>query len=258
MKKYISDWRIKENIVLGDKYFLLKLCLEKSLPKILPGQFVQVKMQDSENTFLRRPISVHYVINNELWLLIKIVGKGTYKLSKIQPNEYLNLIYPLGNGFSVPSDFSKNKKIFLIGGGIGIAPLLYLGYYLKNLNFDPIFLLGLKTENDLLQLSEFRRHGTVYITTENGMLGEKGFVTDHSLLFTVNVNFIYACGPIPMMISVAKYAKKYNIQCEVSLENRMACGFGVCLCCIEKTKQGNICICKKGPVININKLKWQI
>lgn len=259
MKKYISDWKIKENTPLGKHYFLLKLVLEKSLPEILPGQFVHIKV-DTENILLRRPISIHYIEkkNNELWLLIQIVGKGTFRLSKIKPNQYLNMIYPLGNSFSIPKNLNKEQKLFLIGGGVGIAPLLYLGSYLRERNFNPIFLLGAKTKNDLPQLSEFKKNGIVYITTENGTLGEKGRVTDHSLLFKINADFIYSCGPKSMMHTIAQYAKQYNIPCEVSLENYMVCGFGVCLCCIEKTIQGNICVCTKGPIFNINQLKWQI
>lgn len=260
MKRYISDWKVKENILLNDEFFLLKLGLERILPAILPGQFVQIKVKDSWDVFLRRPISIHYVDRkrNEIWLLIQIVGKGTRRLSEIQPNKSLNLIYPLGNGFSVFSNLDKNQKLLLIGGGIGVAPLLYLGSYLRERNFRPIFLLGAKTENDLPQLLEFQKIGTVHVTTENGMLGEKGYVTNHSLLRTTHVDFIYSCGPRPMMFAVAQYAKQRNIPCEVSLENHMACGFGVCLCCVEKTQQGNTCVCKDGPVFNINQLKWQI
>ncbi|BAG83840.1 dihydroorotate dehydrogenase electron transfer subunit [Candidatus Azobacteroides pseudotrichonymphae] len=260
MNRYISDWRIQENILLNDNFFLLKLISGRLLPEILPGQFAQIRVKDTENVFLRRPISIHYIDkkNNELWLLIQIVGKGTSRLSEMQPNGHLNLIYPLGNGFTIPSNLIKSKEVLLIGGGVGIAPLLYLGSYLKERGFKLTFLLGAKTENGLPQLSEFRKVGMVYITTENGELGEKGVVTDHSLLSRAYADFIYSCGPKPMMMAVARYAKQHDIFCEVSLENHMACGIGVCLCCIEKTQKGNTCVCQEGPVFNINQLKWQI
>ncbi|MDD4419004.1 MAG: dihydroorotate dehydrogenase electron transfer subunit, partial [Bacteroides graminisolvens] len=105
---------------------------------------------------------------------------------------------------------------------------------------------------------EFTQYGNVFTTTEDGSMGEKGYVTQHSLLSTQTFNKIYTCGPKPMMMAVAKYAKTNNIECEVSLENTMACGFGVCLCCVENTTEGHICVCKEGPVFNIKKLLWQI
>ena len=259
MKKYTSDWIVKENAPLNMNYFLLKLYLEDTIPEILPGQFVQVAINNSSNTFLRRPISVHFVDKeaNELWLLVQKVGEGTHKLSEVSIGEKINLIYPLGNGFSL-SPNSTSNNLLLIGGGVGIAPLLYLGNCLKEKGLKPSFLLGARTDKDLLQLEEFRKYGELYITTEDGSLGEKGFVTNHSILQKGDADFIYSCGPQPMMISVAHYAKERNIPCEVSLENKMACGIGACLCCVEKIKKGNTCVCTEGPVFNINQLTWQI
>jgi dihydroorotate dehydrogenase electron transfer subunit len=258
MKKFIADWIVKENKSLNTDYCLLKLTRNELIPEILPGQFVQVEIKNSPTTFLRRPISVHFIDKkrNEMWLLIQLIGDGTRKLAEISTGEKLNLIFPLGNCFSVPD--ADAKKLLLIGGGVGIAPLLYLGAELNEKGFQPDFLLGARTENDLLQLEEFRKYGEVYITTENGNLGEKGFVTNHSILQQRNVDFIYSCGPKPMMIAVARYAQQNQIPCEVSLENRMACGIGACLCCVEKTKNGNTCVCTEGPVFNINQLTWQI
>ena len=122
----------------------------------------------------------------------------------------------------------------------------------------PYFLLGARSGNDLLLLEEFRKTGEVYITTEDGTEGEKGFVTNHSILEKERFDMISTCGPKPMMLAVARYAHKAGIDCEVSLENKMACGVGACLCCVEDTTDGHVCVCKDGPVININKLKWQI
>jgi dihydroorotate dehydrogenase electron transfer subunit len=261
MKKRIANWIVKENITFNQNYCLLKLTLEdEPFPEFLPGQFVQVKIDHSENAFLRRPISVHSVNEKEreLWLLVQIVGTGTRYLSYLQPDDSLNLIYPLGNGFSIPAPSEKNKKLLLIGGGIGSAPLLYLGICLKERGFTPIFLIGARTDKDLLQLDEFNKVGTVYTTTENGSAGEKGYVVDHSLLLQRDADFIYTCGPNLMMLSVARYARESGIPCEVSLENRMACGIGACLCCVEHTFSGNTCVCKEGPVFNINELTWQI
>lgn len=118
--------------------------------------------------------------------------------------------------------------------------------------------MGARSATDILQLKEFKTLGDVFITTEDGTLGEKGYVTQHSVLIENKFDKIYTCGPKPMMIAIAKYAKTHNIDCEVSLENNMACGVGACLCCVEKTTEGHICVCKEGPIFNINKLLWQI
>jgi len=262
MKKQIANWVVKENTLFNQNYCLLKLTLEDApFPEFLPGQFVQVKIDNLESAFLRRPISVHYADkkNRELWLLIQIVGVGTNYMADLQLGDSLNLIYPLGNGFSIPSGKpDKDKKLLLIGGGIGSAPLLYLGACLKKAGFTPTFLIGARTERDLLQIEEFSKWGPVYITTENGNSGEKGYVVDHSLLHKRDADFIYTCGPNLMMLSVARYARESGIPCEVSLENRMACGIGACLCCVEQTVFGNTCVCTEGPVFNIDELTWQI
>ena len=261
MKKYIADWTVKEKTLFKkNEYCLLKLGLDGVIPEILPGQFVQIRVDNSPTTFLRRPISVHYVdkIKNELWLLIQVIGDGTRKLSELKTGERLNLIYPLGNNFNLPEKSDKTGKFLLIGGGVGIAPFLFLGACLQERGYKPDFLLGVKTKEDVLQISEYCKYGDFHITTEDGSIGEKGFVTDHSVLHSTEWDFIYTCGPRSMMAAIAKYAREKSIFCEVSLENTMACGIGACLCCVEKTTLGNICVCMEGPVMNIDQLTWQI
>lgn len=259
MKKYVADLEVKENIRLNANYYLLKLTQESALPEMLPGQFAEIKVEGSPNTFLRRPISINYVDRekNEVWLLVQIVGEGTRKMSGLRTGDSLNLLYPLGNSFSLPKN--KDEKILLVGGGVGTAPMLFMGQHLKELGYRHIlFLLGARSAGDLLQLEQFESIGEVYTTTEDGSQGEKGYVTQHSVLQTKDFGMIYTCGPKPMMVAVAAYAKAAGISCEVSLENTMACGIGACLCCIEKTHEGNVCVCKEGPVFNIEKLTWQI
>lgn len=256
MKKFISDLVVKQNIALNNQYNLLILSSSQKLPIMLPGQFVEVRVDNSPNTFLRRPISINFVDynNNELWLLIQIVGDGTRKMSELKVNDPLNLILPLGNSFSLPQN--TKSKVLLVGGGVGIAPLLFFGSYLKTNNFECNFLLGGRSKDNLLQLNEFERYGQVFTTTEDGSHGEKGFVTQHSILKTQHFDAIYTCGPTAMMKAVALFATKNNIFCEVSLENTMACGFGSCLCCVTDTTEGHVCVCTEGPVFNITKLKW--
>jgi len=258
MKKFMLDLIIKKNVTLSDQYALLILTSPDKLPEMLPGQFAEVRVDGSSTVFLRRAISIHYVDyeTNELWLLIQVVGDGTKRLAELKSGEIVNLLLPLGNSFSLPAD--KDARILLIGGGVGVAPLLFLGDYLKKIGFEVNYLLGARKKADLLQLCEFERFGNVYTTTEDGSHGEPGFVTRHSLLNGANFDFIYTCGPTPMMKAVASYAAKTKTNCEVSLENTMACGIGACLCCVTDTTEGHLCICTEGPVFNITKLKWQI
>lgn len=233
---------------------------------MLPGQFVEIRIDGSSTTFLRRPISINYVDRelNELWLMVAMVGDGTRKLGELQPGDTLNCVLPLGNGFSLKSEVGSLKsdnsqqpaaKMLLVGGGVGVAPLLFLGAHLQQQGCEVTFLLGGRSAKDVLELELFNRYGRVCVTTEDGSLGEKGFVTNHSVLGE-HFNKIFTCGPTPMMKAVARYATEKGIDCEASLENMMACGLGACLCCVEKTTEGNLCVCKDGPVFDIQKLLW--
>jgi dihydroorotate dehydrogenase electron transfer subunit len=256
MKKLILDLILKKNIRLNEQVHLLIFSSEQSLPKILTGQFAQVKIDDSPATFLRRPFSVNFVDgeNNELWLLIQIVGAGTLKLSETFPGASVNMILPLGNSFTFPD--KKDEKILLVGGGSGIAPLLFWGSCLRKADFNPEFLIGARNRAYLVELEEYEKYGKVFITTEDGSEGEKGFVTDHSIFKERKFDRIYSCGPTPMMKAVGAYAIKNNTFCEVSLENTMGCGIGACLCCVTDTTAGRVCVCTEGTVFNIAKLKW--
>ena len=258
MKKYILDLKVNSVEALSDKHVLIKLTHSEPLPEMLPGQFVEVRVDDSPSTFLRRPISINNVDyeRNELWLLLAAVGDGTRRLQQLRSGDTLNCVLPLGNSFTLPE--KPGAKVLLVGGGVGVAPLLYLGRKIKAMGMQPTFLLGARTAKDVLEKPLFEEVGRVLITTEDGSEGEKGFVTNHSVLASENFDLISTCGPKPMMMAVARYAYKNDIECEVSLENKMACGVGACLCCVEKTVEGNKCVCKDGPVMNIKKLSWQI
>lgn len=256
IKKYVLDLRVTAVERLHERYVKLRLTQEAPLPPMLPGQFVEVRVDNSPSTFLRRPISINFVdrTTNELWLLVATVGDGTRHLAQLRCGDRLNCMLPLGNGFSIPLAGAP----LLVGGGVGVAPLLYLGAELKKSGVTPTFLLGARTAADLLMVDEFRRYGRVFVTTEDGSEGEKGFVTQHSLLVHEQFDLIQSCGPTPMMKAVARYARQAGVPCEVSLENLMACGLGACLCCVEKTTEGHLCVCKEGPVFNINRLLWQL
>jgi len=270
MKKYLLDLTVREVERIHERYVLMKLTDDKPLPEMLPGQFVEIRVDGSPTTFLRRPISINFVDReaNELWLLVAAVGDGTRRLAEMKAGDKLNCLLPLGNGFTMPQ--KKTERILLVGGGVGVAPLLYMGAQMVQMGCEPTFLLGARTAKDLLMLDVFRKYGRVCVTTEDGsslsidspsigsgIACEKGFVTNHSLLQKEVFDRIATCGPTPMMKAVARYARQANTECEVSLENLMACGLGACLCCVEKTTDGNLCVCKDGPVFNIRKLLWQ-
>lgn len=254
MKKYCLDLRVVSATHLSDHHVLLKLTHDDTLPDMLPGQFVEVRVDNSPSTFLRRPISINYVDydRNELWLLVAGIGDGTRHLCQLCAGDIVNCLLPLGNGFNQVF----HKKVLLVGGGVGVAPLLWQGSKLRQEGSEPSFLLGARSAKDLLELDLFKEIGNVYVTTEDESEGEKGFVTNHSVLRHEKFDVIQTCGPKPMMKAVARYAKANGINCEASLENMMACGLGACLCCVEKTVEGNLRVCQDGPVFNIDKLLW--
>ncbi len=248
-----------DRIELGSLYCLLKLTPfdKRPLPEMLPGQFVQVEIKNSKTTYLRRPISINLVDreSNQLWLLIRRAGDGTRTLCNTPVGDTINIILPLGHGFTLDT-ISTSSRVLLIGGGVGVAPLLYLGTELQNKGLRPEFLLGARSKSDLLMLKEFEAIGNVYISTDDGSFGEKGLVTQNSIM-AQDFDMIYVCGPMPMMKAIAAIANAKGIECEVSLENKMACGLGACLCCVEKNKDGhNVCVCTEGPVFNTKQLSW--
>ena len=254
MKKYCLDLSVISAEQINENYVLIKLTHSLPLPPMLPGQFVEARVEHSPSTFLRRPISINFVDfeRNELWLLVATVGDGTRQMARLKPGEMLNCILPLGKAFSLPT--SPSERFLLAGGGVGVAPLLFLGKRIREMGAMPTFLLGARTKNALLEMEAFERIGRVWVTTEDGSAGEQGFVIQHSVLQRERFGRICTCGPKPMMMAVARYAAKEDIACEVSLENMMACGIGACLCCVEKTTDGNRCVCTEGPVFDTRQL----
>ena len=256
MKKYIQDLEIIENQALNDTYFLLKLKSSGDLPNILPGQFAEVKVDNAPHTFLRRPISVHDVdyVRNELHLLIEKKGEGTQILSELIEGQTINLVFPLGNTWSVPGSAGS---VLLVGGGCGVAPLLYTARKLASGGKTVSTLIGGRGRANLLRIDAYKAYGDVFTSTEDSSHGEPGFVTEHSVMKDLTkFDAVLTCGPEAMMKAVGKMAQEQNVHCEVSLENTMACGIGACLVCVQDTKEGHKCVCTDGPVFNINDLKW--
>lgn len=254
--KLIKNFIVVNKTVLNSDYFTIELSLNEAIPHIIPGQFVEVNINKINSVFLRRPFSVHDVNyeKNTLTLLIQIVGNATKELSNFEINSTINVIFPLGNGYSLIT----NKKTLLIGGGCGIAPLLLLAKELVNLKNELDILIGVRNKENLILIDKYKKLGNVHITTEDGSIGEKGYVTNSNIFNQLSsFNKIYTCGPEVMMKAVFKKVSTANIDCEVSLENNMACGIGACLCCVTETTEGNKCVCTEGPVFNPKYLKWQ-
>lgn len=253
--KQITDFELMETVDYG-KSVWQRYRSSVPLPLIEAGQFVQVRVDDSPSTYLRRPISIHDVepSKNEISLLVQKAGEGTQHIAALPVGATVNMVLPLGNSFTLPQ--SDREQVLLVGGGIGIAPLYYWGKVLKSNGITIQFLLGGKSKSDLIRRETYEKIAPVACTTEDGSWGEKGFVTQHSIWQQTRFDRIYVCGPKPMMKAVAALCKEKDLWCEVSLENLMACGLGACLCCVENTTEGHLCVCKEGPIFNIRRLLW--
>lgn len=258
-KKQNLVLQVVKSSSLNNNHIVLTCACNTTLPKMVPGQFAQVSAGDTAGTFLRRPLSIHNYneTENSVEFLIQIVGNGSSLIASAQPGEYLDVILPLGKGFSLPE---KDEKVLLVGGGCGVAPLLFLANEIQHIGAKSDILLGAKNAENLMETEPLSRLGNLFVTTEDGSDGEKGFVTQHPVMahFEGEYTRIYCCGPEPMMKAVAAIAQSNNTNCEVSLENTMACGIGACLCCVTETVRGNECVCTEGPVFNSKELKWQI
>jgi dihydroorotate dehydrogenase electron transfer subunit len=255
MKK-IQDFKVKEYQHLNDENYIIKLVSDEALGEIRPGNFAEVQIPGANDVFLRRPLSIldFDTKENSISFYVKAIGKGTRKLGQLALGTKVNVIYSLGNSFS----FQGMKNALIVGGGSGIAPFILLARALKKENIKTTFLLGARSKADVFLTEYFKQYGEVLVTTEDGSLGQKGLVTQHSIFKKENFKFdkVFTCGPDPMMKAVSALALEMGTDCEASLENMMACGIGACLCCVTETTQGNKCVCTEGPVFNTKDLKW--
>lgn len=221
----------------------------KAAEGAVAGQFVSVYCKD-KTKLLPRPISICQINKEEgtLRIVYRVVGGGTEEMSEYKAGDTIELIGPLGNGFMQ----REGKKAILIGGGIGIPPMVGLAEALKS-KAEVQVVAGYRDE--LFLTKELENSAELYIATEDGSTGTKGTVIDAIKEQAVQGDVIYACGPKPMLKAVKEYAKENNIECQLSLEERMACGIGACLACVCKSKEkdhhtnvNNKRICKDGPV----------
>jgi dihydroorotate dehydrogenase electron transfer subunit len=250
--KIISNQRVSGN------YWALEFESGLIAKTGLPGQFVNIRVADVFEPLLRRPVSIHGIGNKRVKILYEVLGKGTQILSGRKPGEYLDLIGPLGNGFDYSGEArSKSAKNILVAGGMGVAPLVFLAGKLKL--SKPLVLIGGRTEKQILCLREFRAQGCqVKIATEDGSAGFKGRVTDllKVVLEQIESPKLFSCGPRPMLEAVAQIACENKISAQLSLEEYMACGTGVCLGCVVQTIVGYKTVCKDGPVFASEEIIW--
>lgn len=255
-EKHIMDFIVTDAERFGDVYALLTLAPagNREMPEVSAGQFVQVRI-DNRATFLRRPISICDADSQGLKLLVRNAGEGSRWLIAREPGDVVNLLLPLGNSFSIP-ELKPLKPLLLVAGGVGVAPMYALGSVLSSQGYPVRTLVGARSADGVLLRDDLESFGDLFITTEDGSDGERGLVTASSA-WEDDYSGVYVCGPAPMMKAVARICREKGIPCQVSLENMMACGLGACLCCVEKTVRGNVCVCTEGPVFSIDELTWE-
>ena len=254
MSKIQHLCRIVANEKLCSRFLKLSLDARPILKSIRPGQFIHIKVSDSLVPFFRRPFSV-YRAKKYVEVLYEPVGTGTKILAARKPGEYLDILGPLGNNFSLPP--KGVKQAVMIGGGIGVAPFLVLADALAKKGYELILLYGGRTKGHVLPMNEFKKNGCkVFIATDDGSAGTKGYVSN--LFSKINpdsrTTMLYTCGPPVMMRAVQDFAKKHNLRCEASCEEVMACGLGAGLGCSIKTTEGYKTTCYDGPVFDIKKV----
>jgi len=242
----IESVKIIGNSKIATGIFELKLCVPPDFPPPQAGQFVNVYLNDPSR-LLPRPISVCDWEGGSLTLVYAVVGDGTKQISAYRPGETVKISTPLGNGFNV----AGAENYLLVGGGVGVPPLCYLAKSLKNIPGKVV--LGFRSEAFLTD--EFPTG--VEIATDDGSQGFHGNVVD--LLSQTSIaagTTIFACGPKPMLRALAAFAKAQNLPLQVSLEERMGCGYGACVGCVCKTTFGNQKVCTFGPVFDASEVIW--
>lgn len=233
-KEIVSNIRISSGIY--------KMVL-KWKDQVFPGQFVMVNCNG--NTLLKRPISICSADTETMSIVYQVKGEGTKNLSKMKPGDAIEISGPHGHGFDI---FEDKKNVLIVGGGIGIPPLLHLAQKIKA---DNVY-IAIGFRNEYYLVDEFEKYGKVIVATEDGSFGEKGYVTEVIKNVIDEVDIIYGCGPKPMLKELKNISLKNGIPCQISVEERMGCGIGACLACVCRIKEHGEYhykkVCKDGPV----------
>lgn len=236
---------------IANEHYLLKL--SGFTKKSEAGQFINIKVGTGTDPLLRRPFSIFNHENDIMEIVIRVIGRGTFTLSQMEPGD-MDIIGPLGNTFTIP----KDKKVLLVGGGVGNAPLHNLAKSLKQQGNTVDFIYGARSKEFIYIPERFESTcDNFFITTDDGSAGEKGFVTDKmkSLCESNNYDIIYTCGPTVMMKNVARQSPKDTLV-EISVENYFGCGVGLCVGCTIETVDGFRRACVDGPVFDSKKILW--
>ncbi len=213
-----------------------------------PGQFINIKIDDSYKHILRRPISICDYDESTITIIYKVLGEGTDILSHKKTGETLDVLCPLGNGFSIKN---QPKHQLIIGGGIGVPPLYRLAKEMSESGMDYEVVIGFQSKKDIILLDEFKALGVnVSVTTDDGSFGYKGNVLEYIEDHQIEYDYYYACGPQVMLHALIKE----GYEGQLSFEERMGCGFGACMGCTHKTKNGYKRICVEGPVLEANEV----
>ncbi|MCK8817789.1 dihydroorotate dehydrogenase electron transfer subunit [Natroniella sulfidigena] len=230
---------IVEQQKIGPGYFKLVIKAPEIVAQAKIGQFVHIKWiaeERNSDPLLRRPISINRINHEEetITLVYRVVGRGTKVLSNLKPGDQLDIMGPLGTGFSISED---TNRVLVIGGGVGIAPLYPLVNKLIEANKEVILLLGAETAEEVIDLDSFQEFDLeLKVATMDGSLGKQGFVTDYLEELEQEMDYIYTCGPTPMMKVIRDWAIDFNVPGQASLEERMGCGTGACLSCVCQVK----------------------
>ncbi len=261
---FIEKAQILWNKKLSPAYFKMGLKWSGSFHDAKPGQFVMLRIGDRIAPLLRRPFSIYKIMEDKkgMEILYRVVGECTGMLSEMREGESVDILGPLGNGFPLPK---KGGKVFIVAGGIGVAPLVFFSSYLvgkKNFAASNIkVFLGARSKDDLLCRDDFLSLGIqVAVTTEDGSEGETCMITSpvEAALKITRPDIIYACGPSGMMKCLAGMAEDHGVACQISMESVMACGFGACLGCAVESKHENkyFHVCKDGPVFDSRDVRF--
>ncbi len=245
--KYMETAIVSSQEALAHDIYSMVITTEQIAKEAKPGQFISVYSRDGAS-LLPRPISICEIDGNRLRIVYRVAGKGTKEFSGYRPGDQVRIMGPLGNGF--PLEAAEGKKALIIGGGIGIFPLLELA---KGLKGRKEIVLGYR--DHVFMKEAFEAWGPVSVATEDGSQGTKGNVLDAVREKGIEADVIYACGPAPMLKGIQAFAAERNLEAWISLEERMACGIGACLGCVCKSREvdhhtnvRNKRICKDGPV----------
>ena len=258
MAKVMESARVASQDKLADGVYSMWIETEKIAKEAVPGQFISLYTKDNSK-LLPRPISICEIDREKglIRIVYRVLGSGTEEFSYYKEGDYAEILGPLGNGFPLEAG-AAGKRAFIIGGGIGIPPMLELS---KHLACEKQIILGYR--DTMFMEDEFTPYGTTFVATEDGSQGTKGNVLDAVREHGLSADVIFACGPTPMLKAIKAYARENEIECYLSLEERMACGIGACLACVCKSSEvdehsmvHNKRVCKDGPVFRAEEVDF--